>query len=295
MKQLKRILSSLVLCLLVAMSGLTPVVTALGSPSNPQGSATGFEGTVAGPPPATGATISVPGNGQTVSSTPITVSGLCASGLLVKIFSNNVFVGSTLCQNNSFSLKVDLFSGANDIVARVYDSLDQAGPDSSVVRVTFNDAQFAEFGSRVTLTSNFARKGAAPGATLSWPIALAGGRAPYAISVDWGDGKTADLFTRSFAETFDISHIYDSAGVYNVVVKATDANGVSAFLQLVGVGTGQVTGGAAAGSKGNTTITKIQILWWPLLATLPLLGVAFWLGKRHELFTIRKRLEENRL
>ncbi|MEO6513790.1 MAG: hypothetical protein ABIR37_03810 [Candidatus Saccharimonadales bacterium] len=296
MKHLKQYLSLLSLSLLIAFGGMSTVVTALGSQQNPQSSSAGLEGTIAGPPPTTPATISIPSNGQTVSSTPITVSGLCKTGLLVKIFSNNVFVGSTLCANGSFSLKVDLFSGANDLVARVYDALDQAGPDSNVVRVTFNDAQFAQFGTRVTLSSIYARKGAAPGQTLTWPITLSGGLAPYAVSVDWGDGKPSTLLSKSFADSFDITHIYDNAGVYDVVIKATDANGVSAFLQLVGVGTGQVSGKTSTGaSSGGATTTKNQIILIPLLVILPLLAVAFWLGRRHELFTIRKRLEENRM
>jgi hypothetical protein len=295
MKKIKRILSAVALCLLVTLGGATPVVTALGSQTNPQTGSMGFEGTIAGPPPATAATISIPGNGQTFTTTPITVSGLCTTGLLVKIFSNNVFVGSTICVGGSYSIKIDLFSGANDIVARVYDALDQAGPDSNVARVTFNDAQFAEFGTRVTLTSNYARRGADPGKLLTWPIALSGGRAPYAMTVDWGDGKSADLISKLFADTFDITHIYDSAGVYNIVVKVTDANKVSAYLQLVGVGTGQVTGAAANGKGSTTTLTKTKILWLPLLLTIPLLLIAFWLGRRYELFTIRKRLEQNRL
>ena len=294
MKKFKRLLSALALCALIVFGGAVPQVRALGSSQNPQSGSVGLEGTVPGPPPSTAATISIPSNGQTFTSTPITVSGLCTTGLLVKIFSNNVFVGSTMCTSGSYSLKIDLFSGANDLVARVYDALDQAGPDSAVIRVTFNDAQFITFGTRVTLTSTYARKGAAPGQALTWPITLSGGRAPYAITADWGDGKPADLISKSFAEEFNISHIYDSAGVYNIVIKATDANGVSAYLQLVGVGTGQVTGGAN-GKSGTTTVVKTQILWIPLLGILPLLAIAFWLGRRHELFTIRKRLEQNRL
>lgn len=298
MKNPKKLLSSLILCLLIAAAAASPTVGAIGSQQNPQSNTVGMEGTIQGKPPTTPATIATPGNGQSVASTPITISGLCKTGLLVKIFSNNVFVGSATCENGSYALKVDLFSGANDLVARVYDALDQSGPDSNVVRVTFNDAQFARFGTRVTLTSNYARRGANPGSTLTWPIALSGGRAPYALSIGWGDSKSADLVSKPFGGTFNITHVYDSAGVYNVVIKATDANGVSAYLQLVGVGTGQVSGAAASsktsGSNGPTVV-KTKVLWLPVLIALPLMLVAFWLGRRHELFTIRRRLEENRL
>src|ERR1041385_9148280 len=98
---------------------------------NPQSGALGVEGLVNGAPPTQAPTISVPKNGQTFSSIPITVSGLCQSGLLVEIFKNDVFSGSAQCRNGSFSLLVDLFNGQNDLIARVYDALNQASPDSN--------------------------------------------------------------------------------------------------------------------------------------------------------------------
>jgi hypothetical protein len=271
---------------------------ALGSQQNPQSGSVGLEGTVPSPPPTQAATISVPSNGATFKSTPITISGLCKTGLLVKVFSNNIFVGADSCTNGSYSLQADLFSGRNDLVARVYDSLDQAGPDSNVVSVTFADTQFIAFGTRVSLSSLFAQLGADPGKELTWPIILSGGVGPYAISVDWGDGTAPSLQSESFPGNINIKHTYKSAGVYKVIVKATDANGTVAFLQLVGVGNGKVsqstvTGGASGSSSGiNTTTTNI--IWWPMLLLLPLIGSSFWLGRRHELFSIRKQLERSR-
>ncbi len=59
------------------------------------------------------------------------MSGICPGDLLVKIFKNNVFAGSVQCKNGSYSIVIDLFSGQNELVARVYDALDQPGPDSN--------------------------------------------------------------------------------------------------------------------------------------------------------------------
>ena len=98
--------------------------------TNPrQSSSVGIDGTVRGDPPKNPATISTPGNGQTFAVQPIKVSGLCTTGLLVKIFKNGVFAGSAQCISGSYSLIIDLFDGKNDLIARVYDALDQAGPD----------------------------------------------------------------------------------------------------------------------------------------------------------------------
>lgn len=286
--------------LLALFLALPHAVSGLGSQQNPQSGSVGLEGTVAAPPPTQAATITVPGNGQTFKTIPITIGGLCKTGLLVKIFSNNIFVGAATCLSGSYSLQSDLFSGRNDLVARVYDSLDQAGPDSNVVTVTYADTQFAAFGTRVSLSSTFAQLGADPGKELDWPIILSGGIGPYAISADWGDGTAPSLQSEAFPGNITIKHIYKSAGVYRVIVKATDANGTVAFLQLVGVANGKasqstVTGGSSSSASGTGVDgTKTTIIWWPMLLLLPLIFSSFWLGRRHELFSIRKQLERTR-
>jgi hypothetical protein len=284
------------LCLVVLTPG---TVSALGSPDPEQSNSFGVEGRISSPAPTQAATIVTPSNGQVFTSTPITVSGLCKSGLLVKVFSNNVFVGSVTCTNGSYSLKVDLFSGQNDIVARVYDSLDQAGPDSNVVSVRFNDAQYAQFGTRTSLSSNYARRGANPGAELSWPIILSGGNGPYAVSVDWGDGSEDSLLTVSFPGEFTIKHIYATAGVYNIVVKATDKNSSSAYLQLVGIANGEAGTNINTGTTGTTPVSNTpswveRLGWWILAILMVVMVAAFWLGRRHELYVVRKRIERSR-
>ena len=263
--------------------------TAWAANPGPGSGSIGLEGTISTAPPTRGATIAVPSNGAVFTAVPITVSGLCPSGLLVKVFSNNIFVGSTVCSNGSYSLQVDLFSGQNDLVARVYDALDQAGPDSNTVTVTFNDAQFAQFGTQLTLSSAYAERGAPPGSELDWPILLSGGVGPYAISVDWGDGSPPDLLSETAPGTITLKHIYRTTGVFKVIVKATDKNGETAFLQLVG----QATGAVQSNTKnGSNVIIEKDVLWWPALAMLPLVFAAFWIGHRHGLYVVRRDFED---
>jgi hypothetical protein len=286
----KLVLHSLLVLLLVAAAAV-PVFAA--SPvENPQSGSIGIEGKIPSAPPARGATISTPGNGAGFAKTPITVAGLCPKGLLVKIFANNVFVGSADCTGGSYSILVDLFSGTNDLVARVYDAFDQAGPDSNIVHVTYNDAQFNPFGySLLSLTSPYARRGANPGATLSWPIILSGGTGPYAVSIDWGDNKAADLISQQFTGTIDVKHIYDTAGVYRVIVKATDKNGLTAYLQLVAVANGAVTSNSTTGGDSGKQTVITHVMWLPAAISIGLTVVSFWLGRRYELATLRKHLE----
>ena len=279
---------------LVLSLGLTGQATAAPPAFPPQtaSGSIGLQGEISTAPPTRGATITTPSNGAVITSLPVTVAGLCPTGLLVKIFDNNVFVGSTVCSGGSYSLQVDLFNGQNQLVARVYDALDQTGPDSNLVTVTFNSAQFLQFGTQVTLTSIFAERGAAPASELDWPVILSGGTAPYAVSVDWGDGSPTNLMSLPTTGTFTIKHTYKSAGIYKVIVKATDKNGSEAFLQLVAVATGASQNNNK--NNGGNSIVEVKVLWWPALAMVPLIFAAFWIGRRHELYTLRKQLEQTR-
>lgn len=273
-----------------------PIAGALGSPDPTQGGSVGLEGKISSPAPTQAATITTPRNGQTFNTSPITVAGLCKTDLLVKVFSNNVFVGSVVCKGSSYSLQVGLFSGKNDIVARVYDNLDQAGPDSNVVSVIFNDANYVQAGAQLTLTSNYARRGANPGTELTWPIVLSGGTGPYALSVDWGDSSGTELQSLIFAGNVTIRHTYKQAGIYNVVIKATDHAGATAYLQVVGIANGEATGTISGGSgtSGGAPTVKASPQWYLLVPVLPLLLISFWLGSRNELYVIRKRLDRVR-
>jgi hypothetical protein len=256
-----------------------------------QSGSAGIEGTIPAGPPTNAATISLPRSGQNFTSLPITVSGICRKDLLVEVFDNNVFVGSTTCVSGSYSLQVDLFSGQNDLVTRVYDALNQAGPDSNLVTVFFNSA-IAPGASRPNLTTAYARRGADPDASLTWPITLSGGAGPYAISIDWGDHSPLDLISRQNSGIFNIEHVYSNSGIYNITVKVTDVNGSAAFLQLVGVSNGPLQQNTTVNknsSSGGTKTVKV-VLWWPFGVSFGVTLIAFWLGKQHQLETIRSRL-----
>ncbi len=289
----KRALAGLALLLLLVISQPQVVLAQNSTPAqNPQSGSIGLQGTIPSPPPSQGATISVPTNGQSFTTLPITVKGLCPSDLLVKLFKNNIFGGSAVCQNGNYSITADLFSGKNELVARVYDALDQAGPDSNLVTVTFNDAQFGVFTPHVSLTSDFARRGANPGDTLEWPILLTGGTGPYAISVDWGDGTQPDLSSQENPGSILLKHKYDSSGIYRILVKATDKNGGTAYLQLVGVTNGK-PGSSSTSTTNNKTVFIVRVVWWPAAVAIPLIVATFWLGRHHELYVLRKKLEKN--
>src|SRR3989344_4823042 len=106
--------------LLLLVLGMAVAFTATVKAAEESGSV-GLEGRISAPPPTTPAVISFPTNGAVIRDLPVTVTGICQDGLLVKLFKNNVFAGSAQCVNGGFSIQIDLFSGLNELVARVYD------------------------------------------------------------------------------------------------------------------------------------------------------------------------------
>jgi hypothetical protein len=282
----------LALLLVAGMPGKARAITPIPTPP-PSANSYGLEATKTQPAPTTAATISTPTNGASFSTSPITISGLCTTALLVQVYDNAVLAGAIDCKGGSFSLQISLFTGQNELSATQFDDLDQASPDSNHVVVTYNNATFSAFGALITLTSNYGRRAANPGSTLTWPLLLSGGTGPYAFNIDWGDGKPADLKSQALAGEVDISHVYDQSGIYHVTVKVTDANGVSAFLQLVAIANGTPTAGSTTGNSkgGATTITKI--MWIPAAVGFAMLIPTFWLGRRSELVSLHKQLEKN--
>ena len=254
-----------------------------------QSGSVGLQGKVPAPAPSQAPTINVPSNGQSFSSLPITVSGFCVNNTTVEIYKNGVFAGSTPCQGSSYRLQIDLFDGRNDLIAKVFDSLNQQGPDSNTVTVNFASA-ISVPGPRITLTTQYAKRGADPGTILTWPVTLSGGTGPYAFSIDWGDKSAPDLMSQASPGNVTLHHTYAQSGVYKVTVKATDSKGNSAFLQLVAIANGPVQQAGTNNKNSIITSQQTKVLVWPIIVLFVLLISSFWLGRRHQLEAIRNRL-----
>jgi hypothetical protein len=281
-------------CLLALFAFVQPAqaITAIPTP-DPQPGSYGLEAIKRQAPPKVGATISTPGSGSSFSTSPITVNGICPKGLLVQVYDNGVMVGSVMCENGSFSMQVSLFAGTNELSAVVFDELDQAGPKSNIVTVTYTDTRFTAFGAQVTLTSSYGRRSAATGSELGWPLQLSGGTGPYAFSIDWGDGAPVELKSQSLGGVIAIEHVYKKAGIYAVNVRATDVKGVSAFLQVVALANGKVDATPTADKNSGDTAPP-TILWTPTIASMVLLLPAFWLGRQSQLVSLHNKMLKER-
>lgn len=253
----------------------------------PEAGSIGLTGVMPAAPPKVAATISTPANGQHFSTSPITVSGTCPKGTLIEIFKNNIFAGSTTCDNNgSYSLQIDLLFGKNVLKAQVYDALNQSGPESVSITV-FYDASLAQAapatflnltGAQLLLSTDAAFRGNFPNQPLNVPITVIGGTAPFAINVQWGDGSN-QVISRSNNTTFNATHAYKKPGTYKITLQGSDSNQLVAFLTVAAIINGKPD--VLAGSTTEPPVNKFLVLW-PALAIVATMVGSFWMGEKRE-------------
>jgi hypothetical protein len=282
--------------MLLLVVGLSLIAyTASASSPGPESGSIGLTGTVPANPPTVPATITAPSDQQHVTTSPVTVKGTCSVGLLVEIYKNDIFAGSTFCSDKgTYSIDVDLIFGANKLTAKVYDALNQAGPDSVAITVTYDvlPAQSAALtplnfaGTQLLLNTDAVFRGSFPGQELAMPIDIIGGTPPYAINIQWGDNGN-NVVPRNNNDTFKAGHTYAKPGTYQISVQATDAVGRVAFITVASIINGQPI---SAGSTATPASTTNQLLvLWPLYASAVGILVSFWLGERREKQILKKR------
>ncbi len=281
----------LAILLLLVSFPLTVFTSYASTPyTGPEAGSIGLSGVVPAAPPTTAATITTPNNGQRFSTSPVNVAGTCPKDTLVEIFKNDIFAGSTPCTDGGrFSLDVDLLIGQNILIARVYDALNQPGPDSNQVTV-FYDALPPQAspltplnlgGSQMILITDAVFRGVFPGKELAVPIDIIGGTPPYAINIQWGDA-TNKVVPRGDNATFRVTHTYSKPGIYQMSIQATDASGRVAFLTVAVIVNGQPSIVAAASAPGSSDTIKKLLILWPLYVASVAVLVSFWLGERRE-------------
>jgi hypothetical protein len=273
-----------------AASAATPAV-------NPQTGSVGLSGIVRGPAPSTSAPILAPASGSRTRNIPISVSGTCPASTFVNITKNGVFGGVTPCQDDgTFTLQVDLFAGANVLVARVNDALGQFGPDSSPVNI-FYDAPSLGLasgteGKQLFLEASTTVTSGDPNQGVSRSATIVGGVGPYAISWDWGDGESS-LLSQASDGAVNASHTYTRAGTYRVILRVTDAQGNSAFMQLVTVVNGPVESVGATKGNGLGALPGVLLTAWPLYILGLIMVIFFWLGERREIHKLKRQQQAN--
>jgi len=256
------------------------------------------------------AVITTPTEGAHFVAVPITVDGTCPSNAAyVEIFRNNVMGGSAICSGSAtFSIQTDLFSGQNKLEIHVFNVTDDEGPVSAPVNVFYDmpqnpqpslqtSPQASKKSAPLLLKTAFVYKGYYVGQEVQWPLEISGGNSPYALNVDWGDGKSS-IISRKDAGQFNITHTYQSAGSdkgsYTIKAQATDSDGSYAYLEFFVIVNTKTTAVITNNiySKGPQTLGGLhEWVWlaWPAYAVVLLMIFAYKLGEREELIILRRR------
>lgn len=283
-----------VLLAIVGVLLLTLTVDAATPYDGPESGSVGLTGVVPGKPPTTAATIETPSNGQRFSATPITVTGTCPENTLVEIFKTDIFAGSTTCSSTGrYTVEIDLLIGENRLVARVYDALNQPGPDSNMVTVFYDAlpiqfgplASFDFAGAQLLINTDAVIRGVFPEKEMAMRIDIIGGRPPYAVNVQWGD-STNKVIPRGDNIGFTVAHTYKKPGIYQVGIQASDADGRVAFLTVASIVNGQPDVVAAATSQNNQ---NMLLMLWPLYTAILTAVISFWLGEKREKHVLKVR------
>jgi hypothetical protein len=269
-----------------------------------------------GPLPPSAAVITNPKNGDHFSTIPIPVSGTCPSPYLVKLYRNQVFSGSTQCNNDgTFLIFTDLFPGKNELEARIFNAADQEGPRSGIVTVYYDVptqpgqplTPSTPDGPRETtstliqpffITTDIFFKAIYEKEEIEWRFDIVGGTGPYYVTVAWGDGSTTTLQNLR-KNDFTVSHVYnrgpEQREYYPVAISASDANGRKATLQVFTILNNRLIPGlGGAGSDDEPTVSddllKRILMAWPAYGVTLLMAASFWLGERRGLSIFTHRL-----
>lgn len=272
---------------------------------------------VPAPPLTDPAIIDTPTNGARFSDVPIKVAGSCPDDSYVNLYRNNFYSGSALCIDNRFEITSDLFEGANELQAKVFNFTDDEGPQSPTVTVYYDKPASPEpelptypgggsTGSPARpvpakapfiIRSDFSLIGYYVGQMVRWKVDVSGGSQPYALSIDWGDGKS-DLISLKEPGRLTLEHIYKKPGGhrgnYTVKITGSDNSGSKTYLQLfvlvneknVPLPVATVRQPLGPGSYFNSNLLKYI---WPAYLVVALMAISFWLGEREELAVLRRQ------
>jgi hypothetical protein len=272
------------------------VYTASAESPPPQANSIGLTGQVPAAPPTTAATIKTPTDQKHFSESPVTFSGSCPINTLVELYKNNIFAGSTTCSDTGiFSLQVDLLIGQNVFVAKVYDALNQAGPDSNSVTAFYDlvpvqgtSLSSLSFSSnQLLLNTDAVFRGTFPSQELSLPLEIIGGTPPFAINIQWGD-STNKVVSRNDNTSFRTGHAYQKAGTYQMSIQVSDATGKIAFISVAAIVNGQPSVVSSTTTPASIAANGLLVLW-PLYTAVFAVVISFWLGEKREKGIYNKR------
>lgn len=192
--------------------------------------------------------ITSPKDGAIINGGKVVVSGGCPTSnapIIVAVYEKLSLLGSDQCSvAGTFSVTVSLANGHHTLKATVVTATNQVGQTSQAVGVVSHpqSATPSAGGASITPVTSAATLPLpiivhakdiflviGSGGYVTWHGSFSGGTSPYAVSIDWGDGKAEKLtVSNHLVQTF--THHYDSLRAYSIGFHVTDSrNGSTAF------------------------------------------------------------------
>jgi hypothetical protein len=268
---------------------------------------------VNGPPPTVGALITSPVEGfGIVNLNPTPVSGTCLADSFVVVYNDGTLSSSTICKTDgTFVVNVQLHDGKNALTAKNFDNLNQPGPNTPAVNVTFTSVEVVvstDVPQPILPATPVIIPGVTPGvaecvdykAPLNLPLGgqphvavvcvprsiekdavhqigvlVWGGAPPYALSFAWGSGDSTLLSVEAPGYRTVNVH-YASSGIYNINVQVTDRSSSTA----TGQSAIQVTDATPSGPQTLAQIvnTVFTTSWFQTPVPLYIIAVGLTLG-----------------
>lgn len=263
-------------------------------PPQQQSGAISLSGTIQGTPPETPAKITSPSSGSRYKQSQLEVQGNCLENAFVEIYRRNIYAGTAMCSTaGRFVIIITLLSGANELIAKTRDSLNQYGPNSDSITVYLDGTAKKSVSAAnrqapadpLLLTTTAIQKGFKLNEEATIEYEISGDRLPYIVSIDWGDGSPPGLYTHQSSGKFTASHTMKKAGQIVIHISALGASGEQAVLQTILVVEGEGSYAAPISPACTDCIVSTEIaslidkLWLPLLIAT-LMTVSFWLGEK---------------
>ncbi len=264
---------------------------------------------VQGPAPTVGAKITSPPDGiNIVNLNPTPVSGSCLANSFVVVYNDGVLGGSSICTSAGiFTISVQLHEGKNVLTSRNFDNLNQAGPDTAPVTVTYAPEEVVVETPQPILPENpVIIPGVTPGlsecedynqpgkletggeprvAVVCVPrsievnaenrvgVLVWGGTPPYALSFAWGSGEST-LISMDAPGYRTVKVKYASSGIYNINIQVTDRGSKAASGQSAI----QVTDKDKPASFGQVIDDIFTTSWFETPVPLYVIAVGLTLG-----------------
>lgn len=197
---------------------------------------------VAAPIPAGAPAFTSPAEGTIFTNPLVTFTGTCpiiTPSISIVLYEETNLLGSSACQaDGTFSITTSISEGTHTYTATVITVTNDIGQSSAPLTLTYQPpapvqptlpapGQSSSVPNVPALNIVSEKPFIIYGQYVNavWRGYFTGGRPPYVVTVDWGDGSMIDNHKVNDSSTQSYGHSYQESGPYKVIIKLQDSDG----------------------------------------------------------------------